>query len=154
MVDDVKPNAFETATKVKWLDGLEGTLAAEVFLMAPVETAQLRLSADNLEQELLIGPPYDDIYELWLEAQIDRANGEYNKYQNTMQSYNARRAEFVCWFCQNWDPAQGYVSEDSVSGASGRGPKERSFHFASTPGGSGKRGKISSGTSRKRGKEE
>lgn len=112
MADDVKPNAFGTDTKIKWLDALEGTLAAEVFLMAQAEIGQLRLSADDPEQELLIGPPYDDLYVLWLEAQIDRANGEYNKYQNTMQSYNARRAEFVCWFCQNWDPVQGYMKEE------------------------------------------
>lgn len=116
MVDDVKPNAFETKTKVKWLDALEGTLASEVFLMAPADVEQLRLSLDRLDQELLIGPPYDDIYELWLEAQIDKANGEYNKYQNTMQFYNARRADFVTWFCQTWDPAQGYMKEEAIYG--------------------------------------
>lgn len=111
MVDDVKPNAFDTATKVKWLDGLEGTLASEVFLMAPAEAIQLRLDEGGLDRELLISPPYDDIYELWLEAQIDRANGEYSKYQNTMQFYNARRGDFISWFCQTWDPAQGYMKE-------------------------------------------
>lgn len=116
MVDDVKPNAFETATKVKWLDALEGTLASEVFLMAPPDVEQLRLSKDRLDQELLIGPPYDDIYELWLEAQIDKANGEYNKYQNTMQFYNARRGDFVTWFCQTWDPVQGYMKEEAIYG--------------------------------------
>ena len=117
MVDDVKPNAFDVATKVKWLDALEGTLASEVFLLAPAEVEQLRLSPSKLGVELLIGPPYDDIYELWLEAQIDKANGEYNKYQNTMQFYNSRRADFVTWFCQTWDPAQGYKKEEAIYGS-------------------------------------
>lgn len=111
MADDIKPNAFETATKLAWLNRLEGTLASEVFLLAPEEVRQLRYAPGELDAELLVDAPYDDLYVLWLEAQIDRANGEYNKYQNTMQSYNARRGEFVCWFCQTWDPAQGYMKE-------------------------------------------
>lgn len=110
-VDEVKPNAFSPERKVKWLSVLEGTLAAEVFLMAPVEIRQLLPDMSDMETELLVDPPYDDIYVLWLEAKIDAANGEYNKYQSTMQMYNARRAEFVCWFCQTWDPAQGYLKE-------------------------------------------
>lgn len=111
MVDDVKPNAFTTANKIEWLNNLEGTLAAEVFLMAPEEIAQLHYGPGDLDKVLLVDPPYDDIYELYLEAEIDRANGEYNKYQNTMQSFNARRGDFVTWFCQIWDPAQGYRKE-------------------------------------------
>ena len=115
-VDDVKPNAFETATKISWLNKLEGTLASEVFLMAPAEVQQLQYTTSDMDAELLVGAPYDDIYGLWLEAQIDRTNGEYNKYQNTMQFYNARRADFVTWFCQTWDPAQGYPKEEAIYG--------------------------------------
>lgn len=110
-VDGVKPNAFTTADKIKWLNNLEGSLAAEVFLMAPEEIMQLQYTVSDMDEELLVYPPYDDIYELYLEAQIDRENGEYNKYQNTAQSYNARRGDFVTWFCQIWDPAQGYRKE-------------------------------------------
>ena len=108
-VDEVKPNSFPDAVKTGWLNRLEGQLAAEVFLMAPVEIEQLTLT--DAGYELLVNPPYDDIYTLWLEAKIDEANGEYNKYQNTMQIYNARLGDFVCWFAQTWDPAQGYRKE-------------------------------------------
>ncbi|MBD5169328.1 MAG: hypothetical protein HDT20_04295 [Oscillibacter sp.] len=111
-VDEIKPNAFSTETKIRWLSRLEGTLAADVFLMAPAEVEQLQYTAEDMETELLLEPPYDDIYELWLAAKIDEANGEYNKYQNTMQSYNARRGAFVCWFCGLFDPAQGYRTPD------------------------------------------
>lgn len=111
MADDIKPNAFKSATKLAWLNKLEGTFAAEVFLMAQEEIRQLQYHRGDMGAELLVNAPYDDLYVLWLEAQIDRANGEYNKYQNTMQSYNARYAEFFCWFSQIWDPAQGYAKE-------------------------------------------
>lgn len=106
--DEVKPNAFLEDMKRKWLARLESSIALEVFLMDCTEAEQLGKAAEHPETELLVSPPYDDLYELWLEAKIDQANGEYDKYQNSMQIYNARRGEFVCWFCQTYDPAQGY----------------------------------------------
>jgi len=113
-VDAVKPNAFDTETKLEWLNALEGRIAADVFLMAPVEIAQLRytLPADE-HTELLVVSPHDDIYGLWLQAKIDEANGEYNKYQNTMQIYNEHFGNFLRWFAGTWDPAQGYISEEA-----------------------------------------
>lgn len=108
LADDLKPNAFSVRAKVFWLDRLEGTYATEIFLMAPAEQAQLRLTQEDMERELLIDPPYDDLYLLWLEAKIDEANGEYNKYENSMRIYNARLGSFLGWFKNAWDPAQGY----------------------------------------------
>ena len=42
----------------------------------------------NLDTPLLVPTPYDDIYIRWLEARIDYANGEYNKYNNSATAYN------------------------------------------------------------------
>ena len=111
-VDEVKPNAFSDGVKIGWISRLEETLALEVFLMAPAEAALLRCGAEDKETELLVDAPYDDLYTLWLAAKIDEANGEYSKYQNSMQAYNARRGAFVCWFAGLYDPAQGYRSEE------------------------------------------
>lgn len=110
-VDEVKPNAFSDTVKVGWLSQLEGTLALKVFLMAPAEAVQLRYTEADREVELLVDEPYDDLYTLYLAAKIDEANGEYDKYQNSMQAYNARRGAFVCWFGGLYDPAQGYRDE-------------------------------------------
>lgn len=115
-VDEVKPNAFSDGVKIGWISNLEETLALEVFLMAPVEAALLRCTGKDREVELLVDAPYDDLYTLWLAAKIDEANGEYNKYQNSMTAYNARQADFVCWFCRMYDPAQGYKSEEARYG--------------------------------------
>lgn len=113
-VDEIKPNAFSSAVKTDWINALEGRIAADVLLLAPAEIAQLRYAypADQ-NTELLIDPPHDDIYTLWLAAKIDEANGEYNKYQNTMQIYNEHFGDFVRWFASTWDPAQGYISEEA-----------------------------------------
>lgn len=113
-VDEIKPNAFSSAVKTDWVNALEGRIAADVLLLAPAEVKQLRYTyPEDQNTELLVDTPHDDIYTLWLAAKIDEANGEYNKYQNTMQIYNEHFGDFVRWFASTWDPAQGYISEEA-----------------------------------------
>ena len=102
-VDDVKPNSFSAKQKVKWLEQLDGHIAAEDLVMNPAELDGLRYSEDELDTELLVKHPYDDIYALWLEAQIDYANGEYEKYQNSMALYNEHYGAFACWFADHFE---------------------------------------------------
>ena len=107
--DLAKPNAFEEELKFAWLASLEGQIAADVFLMAPAETEQFDYPYPaGLDTELLVRPPYDELYVLYLEAKID---GEYNKYQNSLQLYNNAYGNFLRWFAGTYDPVQGYKKE-------------------------------------------
>lgn len=114
--DGVKPNAYTAEDKVAWINSLEGTLALEVFLMAPAEAADLHYTTEDMTVTLLVDPPFDDLYVYWLEAMIDEANGEYDRYQNSRQMYNSRLDEFTCFFCSRYDPAQGYKGEELLYG--------------------------------------
>ena len=108
-LDDVKPNAFSQAVKLRWLSSLEGRLANEVFLMAPEEAEEnYTYTEADQNKQLLVGMPYDDLYTWWLQAQVDLANGEYDRARNTLAIFNALWSQFVCWFSQRYDPAQGY----------------------------------------------
>lgn len=111
-VDTVKPNAFPPAVKIRWISQLEGRIASEVFLMAPEEMEQFNYAALDVaeaeKQILLVNFPYDDIYPAWLKAMVDYENGEYNKYQNTMQQFNERFNSFVAWFANAYEPANSY----------------------------------------------
>ncbi|MCL1819416.1 MAG: hypothetical protein FWG36_02025 [Oscillospiraceae bacterium] len=109
--DALKPNAFTNREKTEWLNALEGRIAANIFLMAHVEIVMLLFdwpSGKNIE--MLVKPPHDDIYIHWLCAKIDEANGEYNKYQNSMQIYNEYYGDFLRWFAGLYDPVQGYMA--------------------------------------------
>ena len=106
--DEMKPNAFTSKVKLAWLNALEGRIAADVFLMAPAEIAALHYTEEDMETELLVVPPHDDIYTLWLQAKIDASNGEYNKYANSMQIYNEHFGNFLRWFADLYEPAQGF----------------------------------------------
>ena len=51
-----------------------------------------------LDTVLLVPAPYDDVYIRWLEAQIDYANGEYGKYNNSMALYNTAYATYERYY--------------------------------------------------------
>jgi hypothetical protein len=105
MTDEIKPNAFSDAVKLSWLNALEGRLLDNVFLMSPLPPYSVEY---DMETVLLVDAPHDDLYGLWLSAKIDEANGEYDRYQNTLSIFNGYYDNFVRWFTTTYAPAQGY----------------------------------------------
>ena len=110
-VDSVKPNAFTQAVKLGWLSGIEGRIALEIHLLAPEDIPEEYTSGD-LSKELAAAHPYTGIYTWWLQAQIDLANGEYDRAQNTMAMFNAAWAEYLRWYAQKYDPVQRDAREE------------------------------------------
>lgn len=105
--DELKPNEFSLERKLEWLGTLEGRLMADVYLMGPAAMAEREfVFPDSLERKLSAPWPHDGMYVQWLMAKIDEANGEYSKYQNSMQIYNEYYGNFVRWFGRNYEPAQ------------------------------------------------
>lgn len=102
--DAMKPNAFSEETKTEWINECEGLVQTQVLLWAPEEIITYHYP-DDAAKELLALAPHDKIYWAYLAAMIDFANGEYNKYQNTMQVFNSFFGEFMRWFAQNYRPA-------------------------------------------------
>ena len=112
-VDGVKPNAFSTETKIIWVSQIEGRIASEIFLMAPAEMHQFiyRTALDDGDKELLVDPPYDDIYTAYLTAKVDSKNGEFNRLATAAQSFNRLWNEFSAFIANLYDPAAGYYGE-------------------------------------------
>ena len=116
-VDEVKPNAFSEDTKVRWIGQLEGRIAAEIFLMAPAELEMFRFTSaeEDEDKELLVDPPYDDIYTAYLTAKVDSKNGEFNKLATAAQAFNRIWDEFSAYIANLYDPAGGYPDEACVN---------------------------------------
>jgi hypothetical protein len=107
-VDLVTPNALEEQWKLRWLMNLNGRIAVEVFQLGIEEVRELEGSyPESMEWEPLVTYPHEDIYDLWLRAQIDLHNGETDRYQNAITAYNAAYISFVCWFANYYDPGKG-----------------------------------------------
>lgn len=108
-VDENVPNAFNAERKLAWIAELDGRIATNVFLMNITDVHQLQYQyPEDMESEPLVSFPHDRLYELWLEAQIDFANRETDKYQNSMAMYNTAYNNFVRFIAQTYEPAQGY----------------------------------------------
>lgn len=106
MADEIKPNAFSEEVKTSWVNEAEGMVQTEVMLVAIEDVITYSWEKDQ-STELLVRPPHDKLYWTYLTAMIDFANGEYNKYQNTMQLFNAYFSEYMRWFAERYRPADG-----------------------------------------------
>lgn len=114
MVDLLRENAFPQELKIRWIAELDALIAAEVMLMDISELEQFQYDPEaGLEYEPLVRFPHDNMYHYWLCAKIDAENGEYNRYQNSMQLYNAAFLEFRTWFSRVYDAANGQLDRPS-----------------------------------------
>lgn len=85
-VDRQRPNAFSELEKTEMLNRLEMQIADEIF---GTLAAKLDWSVDR-NSELLLSAPYDDIYVIYLMAQIDFRNGDYSRYNNELSQFDQR----------------------------------------------------------------
>ena len=109
-IDSLKPNAYTPTDKIRWLSRLDGMVKEEI-----IDTHE---DAENItfngydeddenfsiETELLIPYPHDEVYTLWLEAQIDYANNEYGRYNNSISMFNSTYSAFERWYNRNHMP--------------------------------------------------
>lgn len=106
IIDSIKPNAFSEEAKTAWINEVEGLVQTEVFLLAIEDVVQYTWP-ENAAATLLAKPPHDKIYWVYLSAMVDFANGEYDKYQNTMQMFNQFFGEYMRWYARTYNPADG-----------------------------------------------
>lgn len=90
-VDNVKINAYRPEEKFQWLCELDGMVKRLVMQ----EEESVRYSyPEDMDTQLLVGHPFDGIYALYLEAQIDLHNKEYEEYNNTIMVFNTKLDEY------------------------------------------------------------
>ena len=101
LVDRMKPNQYEYTQKVKWLSKLDGMIFQEVIAThGGSETTEFAgYDGVDPDKELLVPFPYDeDLYNFFLQSQIDRENGEMGKYNQTVTLYNNAYRIFADWY--------------------------------------------------------
>ena len=101
LVDKLKPNQYSTDLKIGWLSKLDGQIFEEVFKThegCPMEAFN-GYDGEDVERELLVPYPFaEDIYNYFLQAQIDRENGEITKYNQSVTLYNNAYHTFQAWY--------------------------------------------------------
>lgn len=99
-VDSIEPNAYTNTQKAGWLSECEGKVYASLFLVQPYEFTPITAADSRI---LALPAPYDRMYPRYLQAMIHYANGEYDRYANSMAAFNEVWAEANRWFGGDYD---------------------------------------------------
>lgn len=113
-VDARKPNVYSDEDKARWLMELDGRLYRELFARWPA--AQPEIGKKPPEQwpeeggaPLLVEPPYDGLYELYLEAMVDYYDQETEAYNNAAALFDQAESEFRKQYRRTHAPPRGGV---------------------------------------------
>lgn len=90
-IDALKHNTYSQTDKVQWLSRVDWMIKRHIIdTHEGAEEVSFTGYDDStdLQTELLAPPPYDELYLRWMEAQIDYHNGEYGKYNNSVEMFN------------------------------------------------------------------
>ncbi len=98
-VDAIEPNDYTNEQKARWVWECEGKLWNQVFLMQAGEFQP----EEGTDATLSLPVPYDRVYPLYLQAMIHYANGEYDRYANSMAVFNGAWGEVHRWIGGSFD---------------------------------------------------
>lgn len=93
-VSRVRPDAYDDKTKAGWIAELDGKVRAEVYGRhipckdCPWLPAPVTASPEDWDKPLLIPAPNERVYELYVLAQVDFYNREYDNYNNSAAAFN------------------------------------------------------------------
>lgn len=99
-LDDQKPNRFVNADKIAWLSRLDFRAYDDIMRVHADPPAPFRGYGPStpLDTPLLIGEPYDEIYPMYMMAEIDFLDGEYTRYNNECDRFNRTFADWADYY--------------------------------------------------------
>ena len=90
-IDRLRPNIYTEEDKLGWINELEGMVQRLVIQKDEVEKYSY---PEDMDRELLIPAPFDDLYSYYLEAKIDYYNREYECYNNSVATFESRFSDY------------------------------------------------------------
>ena len=109
-LDSLKHNTYKQNDKIRWLSKLD-LMVKKQIIDTHENTGDVSFAGytddTDINTELLVPAPHDEAYLRWLEAQIDYANAEYNKYNNSIIMFNSAFDVFSNYYNRNHLPLIG-----------------------------------------------
>ena len=96
-IDTLNHNTYSEPEKVKWLSRVDWMVKKHVIdTHEGAEDVTFTGYDDltDLNTELLVPAPHDEMYLRWMEAQIHYHNGEYGKYNNAIDMFNTTYEDY------------------------------------------------------------
>lgn len=96
-LDAMHPNQFERAQKRRWLTRCEARLTREIVNthQGGEDAKSVEITAENEGEALRAPAPYDELYVWYLQAQVDQANGELTRYNNSVALFNQAYQDYA-----------------------------------------------------------
>ena len=118
LCDRQKPNGYSREDKIHWLSKLDGMIWENVISRHEGGADRFDGYAPDTDDgtELLADDMYADLYVKWLFAQIDFANAEMARYNNSVGMFNALYDNYVRAYTRKHMPKQVAY----IKGARGR----------------------------------
>ena len=91
IVDKLKPNSYSEEDKLRWINELDGMVQRLVIQSDKVNQYAY---PEDMDKELLVPAPFDDVYTLFLEAKVDYYNKEIANYNNSAMMFEAQFSEY------------------------------------------------------------
>lgn len=108
LVDQLRPNSYTNENKISWLSKLDGRIFTELYKThedCPSDSFAGYDSDTDGSTELLVPYPYaEDIYNYFLQAQIDKENGETMRYNGSITMYNSAFAAYAAAYNRDHAP--------------------------------------------------
>lgn len=105
-VKNLKPNQYGDEVLVGWLSDLDGLIYQDVLCHYSDAPAPEPYTTENMDTELLVEKPHEELYVAYLSAKIDYQNGEYERYNNAMMAFNAGMEAYVNVYNRTHMPRQ------------------------------------------------
>lgn len=90
--DELKPNSYTEKEKILWLSKLDWMLVRNIIRNHDgdqMDEFTGYSESTDMSTELIAPEPFDSMYILWLQAQIDLANAEYSRYNASISLFTA-----------------------------------------------------------------
>lgn len=108
LCDALRPNQYPRELKIAWLSKLDGRIFRELLLThadCPMDSFAGYDTAMDGGTQLLVPAPYgEDVYNYFLQAQIDKENGETTRYNQSITMYNSAFRAFADDYGRNHLP--------------------------------------------------
>lgn len=99
-VDELRPNTFDDAMKIRWISILEGRIVDEVLsthiLADKIEFTGYTLN--DMAAELFVPDQYADVYKFYIFAMMDSVNGETARYTVSQAQFNDAWKSFANFY--------------------------------------------------------
>ena len=100
-------NTYTTDDKIQWLSRLDAAVKNQIIDLHEGAGYFGFYGYDNntdMETELIVPTPFDEVYLRWMEAQIHYHNGEYDKFNAAIIMYNSAFESYASYYNKHHMP--------------------------------------------------